>query len=67
MDVKRGVQRVREVVGGHVLKQAGNDHRVWEGGGALMTYSWTVLAPRGHWEYTKQMQTEGRMGRSGGG
>lgn len=29
MDVKRGVQRVREVVGGHVLKQAGDDHKVW--------------------------------------
>lgn len=36
------------------------------GGGALMTYSWAVLAPRSHWEYTKQMQTEGRMGEEWG-
>lgn len=43
------------------------------GGPVLMTYSWTLLAPRGHWEYTKQMQTGkregsgGRWGRSEGG
>lgn len=40
-----------------------------------MTYSWTLLAPSGHWEYTKQMQTgqeeggggEGERGGGGGG
>lgn len=38
-----------------------------------MTYSWTLLAPSAHWEYTKQMQTGqeegggGEGGRGGGG
>lgn len=32
MDRKRGVQRVSEVIGDHVLKQAGNDHKVWGAG-----------------------------------
>lgn len=67
MDLKRGVPRVREVMGDHVLKQAGDDHPK-SGGPVLITYSWTLLAPCGHWEYTKQMQTgKGKDGEEGGG
>lgn len=52
------------------MKQAGDDHMSLggEGGRALMTYSWTLLAPCGRWEYNKQMQTgkgEGWGGRWG--
>lgn len=31
-------------------------------GPMLMTYSWTLLAPRCPWEYTKQMQEGNREG-----
>lgn len=61
---KTVAEGTRKVAGNHVFEQVGDDHRVL--GLVLMTYSWTLLAPRGLWEYTKQMQEGKREGWGGG-